>query len=68
MSRSAALRHFGNFGSQGSFVLKDFKKHLRIEMLQSNVYHEENRSNLVNPSSSSMSNSVLHVLTSESVL
>ena len=35
-------------------------------MLQSNLYHEENRSNLLDPSSSSVSNSVLHVLTSES--
>ena len=66
MSLSAALRHFGDFGSQSSFVLKDFTKHLRIEMLQSNLYHEENRSNLLDPSFNSVSNSVLYVLTSES--
>jgi hypothetical protein len=43
-----------------------FHKHLRIEMLQSNLYHEENRSNLLDPSFNSVSNSVLYVLTSES--
>jgi hypothetical protein len=52
--------------SQSSFVLKDFTKHLRIEMLQSNLYHEENRSYLLDPSFNSVSNSVLHVLASES--
>jgi hypothetical protein len=34
--------------------------------LQSNLYHEENRSNLLDPSFNSVSNSVLYVLTSES--
>jgi hypothetical protein len=34
MSLSAALRHFGDFGSQSSFVLKDFTKHFNDGLIR----------------------------------